>query len=288
MSLDIGRALRDGFDGVRARNGLILATVFVAFGVVNTVVEQSLTRVSSVNLLDELSENPPSLEGTDLTTAEYQELIADLRESVTEATQLAYLDSPSVSQLIVATLALVVVGEAVRIVAIRAFVSPETESIPRELVTRNLPLAVINGVVGLIVTWILIAVASVFLLVPGIFLVVSFLFFRQEVAIEDKNFIEALSGSWNLTSGNRWELFVLVAILVLIAPIVSFAIGLFGSSAPVALLNVVVTSAILAYTVAVVSEAYNQLRTERVVATHGTSEEKKTDEFADIDDELLP
>jgi uncharacterized membrane protein (Fun14 family) len=288
MSLDIGRALRDGFDGVRARNGLILATVFVAFGVVNTVVEQSLTRVSSVNLLDELSENPPSLEGTDLTTAEYQELIADLRESVTEATQLAYLDSPSVSQLIVATLALVVVGEAVRIVAIRAFVSPETESIPRELVTRNLPLAVINGVVGLIVTWILIAVASVFLLVPGIFLVVSFLFFRQEVAIEDKNFIEALSGSWNLTSGNRWELFVLVAILVLIAPIVSFAIGLFGSSAPVALLNVVVTSAILAYTVAVVSEAYNQLRTERVVATRGTSEEKKTDEFADIDDELLP
>jgi uncharacterized membrane protein (Fun14 family) len=288
MSLDIGRALRDGFDGVRARNGLILATVFVAFGVVNTVVEQSLTRVSSVNLLDELSENPPSLEGTDLTTAEYQELIADLRESVTEATQLAYLDSPSVSQLIVATLALVVVGEAVRIVAIRAFVSPETESIPRELVTRNLPLAVINGVVGLIVTWILIAVASVFLLVPGIFLVVSFLFFRQEVAIEDKNFIEALSGSWNLTSGNRWELFVLVAILVLIAPIVSFAIGLFGSSAPVALLNVVVTSAILAYTVAVVSEAYNQLRTERVVATRGTREDEKTDEFADIDDELLP
>jgi uncharacterized membrane protein (Fun14 family) len=288
MSLDIGRALRDGFDGVRARNGLILATVFVAFGVVNTVVEQSLTRVSSVNLLDELSENPPSLEGTDLTTAEYQELIADLRESVTEATQLAYLDSPSVSQLIVATLALVVVGEAVRIVAIRAFVSPETESIPRELVTRNLPLAVINGVVGLIVTWILIAVASVFLLVPGIFLVVSFLFFRQEVAIEDKNFIEALSGSWNLTSGNRWELFVLVAILVLIAPIVSFAIGLFGSSTPVALLNVVVTSAILAYTVAVVSEAYNQLRTERVVATRGTREDEKTDEFADIDDELLP
>lgn len=288
MALDIGRALRDGFDGVRAPNGLVLATVFVAFGVVNTVVEQSLTQISAGNILDDLSENPPSLEGTDLTTAEYQELIADLRESVREATPLAYLDSLSISELIVATLVLVVVGEAIRIVAIRTFVSPETGSVPWELVTRNLPLAVLNGVVGLIVAGLLIGIGLLLLLVPGIFLAVSFLFVRQEIAIEDKNVIEALSGSWNLTSGNRIRLLILLVGLVLIAPIVSSLIGLFGSSTSVALLNVVVTSIILAYTVAVVSEAYNQLRTERVVAARGTSGTEESDTFEDIDDELLP
>ncbi|MFB6227070.1 MAG: hypothetical protein ABEH88_00530 [Halobacteriales archaeon] len=288
MALDIGQALRDGFDGVSARNGLVLATVFVAFGLVNTTIRHSLTRVSTGSVLDDFSENPPPLEDTDLTTEEYQNLIADFRESVTEATPLAYLDSLSVSELILAALVLVVVGEAIRIVAIRTFVSPETGSISGDLVTRNLPLAVLNSVVGLIVAGLLIVVGLVFLLIPGVFIAVSLLFVRQEISVEDKNVIEALSGSWSLASGNRIRLFALLVVLVLIAQIVSLAIGLFGSSAPVALLNAVVASVILAYTVAVVSEAYNQLRTERVVAARGTMENEKTDEFADIDDELLP
>jgi hypothetical protein len=287
MSLDIGQALRDGFDGVSARNGVVLAAVFVAFGLVNTVVEQSLTRVSAIGLLDDLRENPPSLEGTELTETEFLDAIAEVRTSITEATPLAYLDSLSALQLVVATVGLVVVGEVIRIVAIRTFVRPETGSIPRDLVTRNLPLAVINAVVGLIVTAILIFVGFILLVVPGVFLAVSFLFFRQEIAIEDKNIIGALSGSWNLASGNRVKLLVLVVILVVIAPIVSSVIGLLGRSVPVALLNVAVTSAILAYTVAVVSEAYNQLRTERVVAARETQPEE-TDPFDDIDDELLP
>jgi hypothetical protein len=287
MSLDIGQALRDGFDGVSARNGVVLAAVFVAFGLVNTVVEQSLTRVSAIGLLDDLRENPPSLEGTELTETEFLDAIAEVRTSITEATPLAYLDSLSALQLVVATVGLVVVGEVIRIVAIRTFVRPETGSIPRDLVTRNLPLAVINAVVGLIVTAILIFVGFILLVVPGVFLAVSFLFFRQEIAIEDKNIIGALSGSWTLASGNRVKLLVLVVILVVIAPIVSSVIGLLGRSVPVALLNVAVTSAILAYTVAVVSEAYNQLRTERVVAARETQPEE-TDPFDDIDDELLP
>jgi len=288
MSLDIGRALRDGVDEVSARNGLTLTVVFVAFGLVNTVVEQSLIRVSAGEFLDELSANPPSLAGSDLTTAEFRDLIADVRESVSETTPLAYLDSLSVLELVVAALVLAVLAEAIRIVAIRTFVSAETERIHRELVVRNLPSAVLNGIVGGVVAGILIVVGFVFLVVPGVFLAISFLFLRQEIAIEDKNFIEALSGSWNLTSGNRVELFVLVVLLVLIAPVVSFVIGLLGGSAPVTLLNVAVTSVILAYTVAVVSEAYDQLRTGEPATIEDTPGRGEEDEFADIDDELLP
>jgi hypothetical protein len=287
MSLDIGEALRDGFDGVRASSGLALVGVFVAFGLVNTVVQESLVRVSVGGLLDDLSANPPSVEGSDLTAAEFQDLLTEVRESIAEGTPLAYLDSLSVLELAVAAVVLAVLAEAIRMIAIRVFVSPETGSIPRELVTRNLVWAVLNGVIGGIVAGILVVVGFVLLVIPGVFLAVSFLFLRQEIAIEDRNFIEALSGSWNLASGSRIELFVLVVILVLVGPVVSFVVGLVGSSAPVALLNVIATSVVLTYTVAVVSEAYDQLRMEDQGPVEDTPD-GGDDEFTGIDDELLP
>jgi hypothetical protein len=288
MALDIGRALRDGFDRTTARNGGILAAVFVVFGIVNALVGQSLGRVWIEGFLDDLAENPPSLEGTDLTTAEFQDLITETRDSLAEMLPLAELTGLSLAELLGLALILAFVAETIRIVTVRVFVRSDTESIPRELVTRNLPLAVLNGFVGGIVAGVLIGIASLFLLLPGIFVAISFLFFRQEVATADKNFIEALSGSWALTSGNRIELFVLVLILVVIAPIVSLVIGLLGSSTPVALLNTAVTSVVLVYTVAVVSRAYDQLRSERAGAPVADTAPDEDDEFADIDDELLP
>lgn len=288
MSLDIGRALRDGFDRVSARNGLALLGVFVTFGLVNTVVEQSLIRVSIGQLLDDLSANPPSFEGTDVTVEEFRDGIANVRESVTDSTPVAYLDSFSVLELVVAALVLAVLAEAIRIVAIRTFLSPETGSVPRDLATRNLGWAVLNGIVGGVVVGIIVVVGLLLLVAPGVFLAVSFLFVRQEIAIEDKTVVEALSGSWNLTSGDRFKLLALVVVLVLVAPVVSFVVGLLGSSTPVVVVNIVVTSAILAYTVAVVSEAYDQLWAERVVASKESRPDGDPDEFGDIDDELLP
>lgn len=285
MTLDIETALRDGFDRTTTRNGGVLAAAFVALGLVSTTVNQSLVRVWAESILDELAEKPPSLEGTDLTTEEYQDLISEIRDTVGETLPISYLESLSVPELLALVFVLAFVAEAIRLVAIRVFVSHETESIPRALVTRNLGWAVLNGVVGGIIAGILIAVASIFLIIPGIFLAISFLFLRQEIAVEDKNFVEALSGSWELTSGNRLELFVLVVVLVLIGPIVSFVIGLAGNSAPVAILEIVATSLVLTYTVAVVSRAYDQLRGERV-QTAGA--DTAPEEFDDIDDDLLP
>jgi hypothetical protein len=285
MTLDIETALRDGFDRTTTRNGGVLAAAFVALGLVSATVNQSLVRVWAESILDELAENPPSLEGTDLTTEEYQDLISEIRDTVAETLPISYLESLSVPELLALVFVLAFVAEAIRLVAIRVFVSHETESIPRALVTRNLGWAVLNGVVGGIVAGILIAVASIFLIIPGIFLAISFLFLRQEIAVEDKNFVEALSGSWELTSGDRLELFVLVVVLVLIGPIVSFVIGLAGNSAPVAVLEIVATSLVLTYTVAVVSRAYDQLRAKRV-KTPGA--DTAPEEFGDIDDDLLP
>jgi len=289
MSLDIGKALRDGVGRTTARNGLVLAAVFVAFRLVNAVVNQSLGRVWAGEVLDDLAANPPSLEGTELTRAEFQQALADIREAVRESTQLAYLDSLSVAELIGIAVVLAVVAEAIRIVAVRVFVSPETESLPAALMTRNLLPAVVNGIVGRIVAAILIGVGLVFLVVPGVFLFIAFLFLRQEIAVEDENFIRALSESWTLTSGHRLELFALVVALVVISLVASLVAGFLGSSVVATVVNTAVGALVLTYSVAVVSRAYDQLRTvDATPAEEGAGPDDDSEEFADIDDELLP
>jgi hypothetical protein len=289
MSLDIGRALRDGLDRTTARTGLVVLAVLVGFRLVNGVVQQSLSKVWIGGILDELAADPPSFEGSELTTEEYLDLIEEIRRTVVETTQLSYLESLSVPELLAIGAVLAIVAEAIRIVAVRTFVSPETESIPRELLSRRLGWAVLNGVVGGIAVGILVAVGLILLVVPGIFLAVAFLFLRQEIAVEDKNFVDAMSGSWSLTAGNRIELFGLIVFLVVISLAVSFVVGLFGSSAAVDVVNIVTAAAVLTYSVAVVSRAYDQLRAERGTGTDDAGgSDDGTDEFEDIDDELLP
>jgi hypothetical protein len=288
MSLDIGQALRDGFDRTTVRSGLVILAVLVGFRLVNGVVWQSLSRVWIGGLLDDLAANPPSLEGSGLTTEEFLDLIAEVRQAVVETTQLSYLDSLSVAELLALGALLAVVAEAIRIVAVRTFLSPETGSIPRELVTRRLGWAVLNGVVGGIVVGILIGIGLVLLVLPGIFLAIAFLFLRQEIAVADKNFVEAMSGSWNLTAGNRIELFGLVVFLAVISVAVSFVVGFLGSSVAVDVVSIVAGTTVLAYSIAVISRAYDQLRSERGSVDGPSGSGNGTDEFEDIDDELLP
>jgi hypothetical protein len=302
MALDIGTALRDGFDRTTARNGLLLAAVFVGFRLLNEVVQQSFLLVQFETSVDpaELAATPSFQEAG--ITAE------DIRRTVADATPLAALDSLSAAQLLGVIVLLAVVAEALRIVAIRVFVSVETDSIPPELVARNLIPAVANGIVGGIVVGLLVAVGLALLIIPGIFLAVAFLFLRQEIAVEDRNFIEAISGSWNLTAGSRIELFVLVAFLVLLAFFVPSLVGAVGgpvvgsvvSAAGGPVVGSVVSAAaaglVLTYGVATVSQAYNQLRTEREVAAAAAGGRpaaeddaaEDDDPLSDIDDELLP
>lgn len=287
MTLDLGQALRDGFDRTTARNGLVVLAVLVGFRLVNGVVWQSLSRLSIVSILDDLAANPPSLEQSELTTTEFLDLIAEVRQAVMEATQLSYLDSLSVPALLAIGGVLAIVAEAIRIVAVRTFVSAETESIPRELMTRRLGWAILNGVIGGIAVGILIVVGLFLLVLPGIFLAIAFLFLRQEIAVADKNFVEAMSGSWNLTAGNRIELFALVVFLVVISIVVSVVIGFLGSSVAVDAVSIVTGTAVLVYSVAVISRAYDQLRSGGV-AVPGQGGSGGTDEFEEIDDELLP
>lgn len=99
------------------------------------------------------------------------------------------------------------------------------------------------------------------MVIPGLFIFVATLFFRQEVAVADKGPLQAISGTWELTKGNRWTLFGLVVVLW----IISFLLGLIAGFVPGqvgTILNAVVGSIIGVFSIAVVTEAYVRLRTE--------------------------
>lgn len=273
MALDVGRALQDGFNRLLARNGLLWLVVFVAFAAVNAVVQQSMNRAQ----FDQIHESEAFTDLFDqlpLTTAEFADL-------VDQSTPLAYLDTVSLPALLGLVVALAVLAEAIRIVAIRTFVSDETETIPPETLTRRLGWAVVNGIVAGIVVGILVVLGTILFVVPGIFLALSFLFVRQEVAVADKSVVEAIEGSWNLASGERFALLALVVVLLVIwftsALLLSF-VNL-ESAAAVSFVGVAVDGVVLVYSVAVVSRAYHQLDAQA---------EAQEDKFEDIDPELLP
>ena len=107
------------------------------------------------------------------------------------------------------------------IVSLRTVVTDETETIP-DAALRDRPVwAFLNVFVGLIVFTVLVTIGFVFLIVPGLFLLVALWFFDVYVAVEDDDFVTALKRSWSLTSGNRLGLFGLGVAVVLISVAIS-------------------------------------------------------------------
>ena len=252
MSLDISKALSDGAGRTFERNGLLLAVAFVVFGLLDAVAGQTLSSATARLLSGNLDQLPPGAASnpTALATA--------------EQTPLALPVPLPVALGLVVVLAFV--AEALRIVAVRTLVSDETDTIREEFVSHNLLVATLNGFVGGVVVLILVVVGLIFLIVPGIFLALSFFFVRQEIAVEDKNFVDALSASWELTSGNRLALFGLALIVFVIGLAVSLlgsAVGLAGIPILTTVVNVLLGAVVVVFGVSVTSRAYVQLTEAR-------------------------
>lgn len=251
MSLDIGAALSNGLDRTFKRNALVLMGVFLVVGLVSTVASQTM----NAGMMGEFPPTdtggvPPGFPGAGDGTA----------------SPLALPVPWPVAALV--SLLMAVVAEVARIVAVRTLVSDETEEIPDEFVRHNIGLATVNSFVGNVIATVLIAIGLLFFIVPGIFLALSFFFVRQEVAVADKNFIDALADSWSLASGDRIELLGLAIILAVIGLVVGSptAALFFLSPAAGAIVGVVLGSITTVFGIAVAARAYDQLRTERDAA----------------------
>ncbi len=245
MSLSVGDALRDGLGRTFERNGLMLIGVFVVLRLLATVADQTLTR-ANLSVARELGTLPAGAGA-----------LPGLGDAPTP-----YALALGITGAFVLAIAVALFAETVRIVAVRTLVSDRTDTVPVAYATRNILFATVNGFVGGIVVLTLTVIGLVALVVPGVFLALSFFFVRQEIAVRDVNFVDAMAGSWELASGHRFQLLGLGAVLVLIGLIASIPGVLIGAVAPAVgtAVGVIARAVVIVFGVASAARAYEQLR----------------------------
>ena len=247
MSLSVAAALRDGLGRTFERNGLQLVGLFVALRLATAVADDTL-RAANRELADQVGVFSGAGSGG---------VLPGLLEA---PTPFALDVGVGTATALVAVVALV--AEAVRIVAVRTLVSDEVATIPGAYWRRNIGTATLNGFVGGVVVLVLTAMGLVVLVVPGVFLALSFFFVRQEIAVRDVNFVEAMSGSWELARGSRLDLFALAAVVVVLGLAATLPAALVGAVAPAAgaAAAAVLRGVVEVFGVAAAARAYVQLR----------------------------
>jgi hypothetical protein len=260
MSLNIGNALRDGADRTLERTGVVLMAGFAVLGLATALLQQTYLEWY-FEWIREVGMAPPGFEQPTL--------------------PLSLGLSPGVA--VGGILVLALVAEAFRIVAVRTLVGDHTDRIPAELVTHNIAVATVNGFVGGVVVLLLVGFGSL-LVLPGIFLAVAFVFVRQEIAVEDETFVDAMVNSWRLTAGNRVELAVLgivwITVLVLTAVLGAAAGIVLPEGSPAGpVVSVGIRAPATVFVVASAARAYVQLTGEDAGAT--TPDEDDGEEWPD-------
>ena len=108
---------------------------------------------------------------------------------------------------------------------LRHFVNRRFDGIDRSLLTENLTMPALNFIAGSILFMILVGIGTVLLIVPGIYLLVSLIFWSIFVAVEDDTFIDALKNSWDLTKGNKIDMFLIGLGIFLLGLLASAILG---------------------------------------------------------------
>ncbi len=101
---------------------------------------------------------------------------------------------------------------AATIVLIRLVLADEMRAVPMTVYDALVPAVARLAATGLIVL-VLTMIGSVLLVLPGLFLLVSLLFYAVFIA-RGHGILASLRGSWGLASGTRLKLFVLVVVLL--------------------------------------------------------------------------
>jgi hypothetical protein len=256
--IDIERALKTGFERIKRRVGLLLVAVFFVVQLISTIASQS-NAARAMERMGSMEDLPPFLQDTVFREAmEPGPLAFDLPQALITLMSLA------------TTVGVLVAG----IVAYRAFAADAREKIPEEAYKRNIGMATLNSVVAGFVFSVLVVIGFFFLIIPGIYLLTSLVFFLIFIALEDDSFLESLSSSWELTKRRRMSVFLLLVALLVVQVAVG-VVGLVASSVAGAVLpqlgavvDVAVGAALAVYSLAVLTDAYLQLKGNR----HSTEE----------------
>ena len=238
MALQIRRALSSGVSKTLTKAGLVF---IVLFGVGQIVFLASTNRLTEAFLA-----------GLDFPAGATQSPSVPL--------------SLPVSATVAGILALValLVFQVITVVLIRVMAADQ-QTITHESYTRRMGWVVLNSIVAGIIVSLLTMIGFIILVIPGLFLTVSLLFTTVYIADEDEGFIRAIRDSWSLASGNRWRLFGLFFVVIALFMIVSFASGFAVPAGSVLsqVITAILTTILVVYQMAVLTDAYRQLRNEK-------------------------
>ena len=141
----------------------------------------------------------------------------------------------------------------------------ELDSLPGELLTRRIGRATVSAVGANVVVSIAVLIGFFLLIVPGIFLAISFMFVAFAVGVEDERAVDALRRSWTLASGDRWPLSAL-GLLILIATAVGSSLGsTLSLVSPIAgqVGSLALSSVLATVSYGILADAYVQLADEK-------------------------
>lgn len=238
MSLQIGNALKNGFGLLVSRAGALLTVAYVATMAVY---------MASYNGLMATIYAMYDVPGGEV-----------LRPA---------LDAP-LSVLAAVLFVSLLASTYLSVVAIRTFLARERRTIPRAFATRGLLWPIINLLVGGFVLMLLYVVGLFLFVVPGLFVLVSLAFMAVYVVDEHESFVAAMRHSWGLTKGHRFRVFGLLIVVMALGGVVGFVVGFAsaflalagGASTALGLAYVVVLAPISLFSLAVLTDAYHQLR----------------------------
>lgn len=140
--------------------------------------------------------------------------------------------------------------------------------------------ATLNVLVAQIVLGLLLVVGFSLFLLPGILVAVAFAFVPAAIAVDGHNALRAMLESWRTGRGSWLRILLVLAGIVVVGLAfilfgTSIAILAFGEGIGADVVSIAFGSAVGIYAIGTIASAFDQCRTV-------------DDEFADIDDELLP
>ncbi|AEM56218.1 hypothetical protein HISP_03070 [Haloarcula hispanica N601] len=241
MALQIGRAFQDGIDELLSERGAMFAGVFIVYGLLSSVVWASLSQAFTELFLGRL---PSDAQVNQAAMAGGTPLALDLPLAVAG----------------VGALVLLILNEALNIVAIRAFASDDREPIP-DNVGRRLGRTVVVAIAAGILTTIAVGIGLILLIIPGLVFGLLFFFVRQEIALNDSGVIESISNSVSVVIDNLLATFVLAIVLVVLGFVLGGAVSFLPISLPpmvLATVSTVFSSVVSVFSIAVTTVAYLQ------------------------------
>ncbi|WP_436924859.1 hypothetical protein [Halosimplex amylolyticum] len=252
MSVSVGDTLEDAVQRLLTVPGLLVVALFLGFRLTNPVIyETFFARGIEFALREAGGYTVRELEA-ELIERGYSSALP-LLDGLTE-TGMDVSFPVAVAMLAV----LPFVAELLHVVGVRALAARDPNSVPVEEITSGLGGAYVKSLVANFVAVVLIALGTLFFLVPGVALLILFFFVRHRIALAGDGIFESLSQSYALVEENAVPMVVLAVVFWLSWAVATFVAGLVPLGDLSGAFNRAVETGVIVFGISLLTSAYLQ------------------------------